>query len=430
MSQNFQASLEKYANLIINVGLNLQPGQRLLITDPLFNQGVPITVAPLVEQLVIAAYRAGARLVDVIWADENLHKRRFELAPRDSFEEFPTWQVRALLDYAERGDALLSVLARDPDLLSGYDSNLLSTAQRTTQQHLAPAFAYITQGSLNWCVVGAATEPWARKVFNGGDHPAATGNGSLTDQLWEAIFGVSRVYESDPVAAWRAHVKRLVGWSDYLNQKRYAALKYTAPGTELTVGLPPAHEWHSGVLTTTNERKLPYTPNIPTEEVFTMPHRDKVDGVVTATMPLSYGGVLIEGFTLRFEGGQVVHASAAKHEAILTKMLETDEGARRLGEVALVPHSSPISQRGLLFYNTLFDENASNHLALGRAYQFTMRDSQALTEEQFAAAGGNLSLIHVDFMMGNGKMDVDGITAEGSTEPLMRQGEWTFDVGR
>jgi aminopeptidase len=212
--------------------------------------------------------------------------------------------------------------------------------------------------------------------------------------------------------------------SAYLNNKRYTALKLSAPGTDLTIGLPEGHQWFGGANKSANG--ITFIPNIPTEEVYTMPHKDRVDGVVTATKPLNHGGVLFEDFSLTFENGRAVKVTAKQGESALRKLVETDEGAARLGEIALVPNGSPISQSGLLFYNTLFDENAANHVALGRAYPDTIKGGSGMSPEAFAAAGGNQSLIHVDFMIGSGKMDVDGISADGSSEPVMRQGEWAF----
>jgi aminopeptidase len=209
-----------------------------------------------------------------------------------------------------------------------------------------------------------------------------------------------------------------------MNRKQYAALKLAAPGTDLTVGLPKGHVWRGGRLTT--QGGISFTPNIPTEEIFTMPHKDRVEGVVTASKPLSYGGALIEGFSLTFSQGRVVDASAEKGEQGLQKLLETDEGARRLGEVALVPHSCPISQSGLLFYNILIDENASNHVALGRANKFSIENGEGMSDDEFAALGGNNSLVHVDFMVGSGEMDVDGVAEDGAVEAVMRGGEWAF----
>jgi aminopeptidase len=421
MSSDFEQMLAKYAELTVKVGLNLQPGQRLLVKgDALVTNGVSLHMAPLVQRIAAVAYQGAARLVDVIWGDEQLQLARFRHAPRDSFTEFPTWQANAALEYAQRGDAFLTILADNPDLLTDQDPELVATFQTTALKHTRPYRDYIMRDAINWTVIAGSTPDWAARVFPDLPPPVAE------SKLWEAIFEMCRLNHADPVAAWQTHLGRLAARSDYLNCKRYAALKFTAPGTDLTVGLPAGHIWKGGH--STSQSGIAFTANMPTEEIFTLPHKDKTEGVVAASMPLSHGGALIENFSLTFAQGQVVRASADKGEAILCKMLETDAGAGRLGEVALVPHSSPISQSGLLFYNSLIDENAASHIALGRAYRFSLQGGQALSDAEFAALGGNYSLTHVDFMIGSAHMYVDGLQEDGAVEPITRNGEWAFEV--
>jgi len=412
-SVDFEQLLARYANLAIKIGLNLRPGQRLLIV-------APIETAPLVRLITASAYQAGARLVDVVWDDEQLELIRFRYAPRDSFEEFPAWQSGLALDYAKNGDATMNIYARDPDLLKGQDPRLITTVQKTSATYFQPYLDQLVQNAMNWLVISAPITSWAAKVF---PHEPPE---HQVDRLWDAIFETCRLKQSDPIAAWRDHIRQLLARSDYLNQKRYTALKYSGPGTDLTVGLPRGHCWKSAQDTSTNG--ITFTPNMPTEEVFTLPERNRTSGVVRASKPLSYGGTLIDNFSLRFAEGRVVEATAASGEAVLRDLLATDEGASRIGEVALVPHSSPIAQSGLLFYNTLFDENAASHIALGQAYKFTLDGGGAMSDEQFEQAGGNHSLIHVDFMIGSGHMDVDGLREDGRAEPVMRAGEWAFKV--
>jgi aminopeptidase len=419
MSSEFERNLDKYAEVIVRVGLNLQPGQRLLIGTPGFGiYGTPIELLPLVRLIVTKAYKAGARLVDVMWNDDQLRLIRFQHAPRDSFEEFPEWRANAAFEAAKAGDAVLSLLAENPDLLLEQDPELVATVFQTKVKHFKPFGDLRSKNAMNWTVVTAPVDGWPEKVFL--DLPPD----SRKAKFWDTIFEICRVKQDDPVAAWRDHVDQLVARSNYLNHKRYTALKLTAPGTDLTVGLPGGHIWRSGCMT--SQTGIDFTANIPTEEIFTIPHKDKTAGVVTATKPLSYGGSLVEDFSLTFSEGRVVKATAKKGEESLHKLLETDEGASRLGEVALVPHSSPISQLGLLFYNILIDENASNHIALGRAYEFGLEGGEAMSGDEFAAAGGNHSLIHIDCMIGSGEMDVDGLTPDGTAEPIMRGGEWAF----
>jgi len=244
------------------------------------------------------------------------------------------------------------------------------------------------------------------------------------DALWRAIVRFCRLDAPDPIAAWQAHISTLAARRDYLNGKRFDALRYRGPGTDLTVGLPAGHLWVSA--RSISRAGIEFTANLPTEEVFTMPHRDRVDGTVAATKPLAHGGSLIEEFSLTFANGRVVDLHAARGEDVLRKIVEADEGAARLGEIALVPQDSPIAQSGVLFYNTLFDENAASHLALGSAYKFTMAAGAGMTADEFGRAGGNVSTMHVDFMVGSANLDVDGIDGGGGSEPLMRGGCWAF----
>jgi len=413
MTLSFAQMLENYADLAVKVGVNIQPGQRLIVR-------APIETAPLVRLVAKSAYKAGARLVDVLWADDQLTLTRFQYAPRDSFEEFPTWQTEGMLAYAQKGDAFLTILATDPDLLKDQDPDLIAVAQRVTQKHMAGVLSYIMRDAVNWCVIAVPIAAWAAKVFP--DEPVD----AQEAKLWDAIFEVCRLKLADPVAAWEDHIKKLLARGEYLNRKQYTALKLTAPGTELTIGLPKGHIWKSGE--GVSETGIHFTANVPTEEVFTLPHKDKTEGVVSASKPLNYGGTLIENFSLTFAEGRVTQVTADKGEAVLRNLIETDEGAGRLGEIALVPDSSPISQSGLLFYNSLFDENAANHVALGRAYKFNLAGGETMSDDEFTAAGGNTSLTHVDFMIGSSQMNVDGLAEDGQTEPVMRAGEWAFEA--
>lgn len=415
---SFAQKLQNYADLIVKVGVGLQPGQRLILRTP-------IEAAPLVRLIATSAYQAGARFVEVMWHDDAVTLARFQHAPRDSFKEFPAWRTNVLAQAAEQGDATLTIYSFDPDLLADQDPELIATAQRVLDEHMLPFRHKLMADAVNWCLISLPIPGWAAKIFP--DDPPDT----QMDKLWDLVFKMVRADQPDPVAAWQQHLADLRAREDYLNHKQYTALKYSAPGTDLTVGLPDNHIWKGGQSITTNSARIPFVANIPTEEVFTLPHKDRTHGVVAASKPLSYGGgsgggLLIEDFSLTFENGRVIKAIAKKGEETLNKMLDSDEGARQLGEVALVPYNSPISASGIMFYNTLFDENAASHLALGRAYRFCLENGPAMTPEEFAAAGGNFSLIHTDFMIGSQEMDVDGLTRDGAAEPVMRNGEWTF----
>jgi aminopeptidase len=419
MSLPSQESLQKYAELIVRTGLNLREGQRLLINN-LTTRGVLLHVAPLVREVAKAAYKAGARYVDVLWGDEELLKTRVQMAPRDSFDEFSEWQVKAAMDLFEQDGAALTIRSNNPDLMDGEDPEIVGQVQKVYLERYADFTELIGKNLINWLVVSAAGPAWAARVFPDLEPAEAE------KKLWEAIFAITRADQPDPIAAWDAHVKNLNARSEYLNAKQYAAFHYKAPGTDLTVGLPQGHFWNSAGSTTQNG--IFYIANMPTEEVFTLPHKDQINGHVSASMPLSYSGTLMEDFVLTFENGHVTKATAKKNEAALKKLVAADEGSSSLGEVALVPYSSPISQRGHLFYDALIDENAASHLALGRAYKMTLKDAENLSDEDFQARGGNVSMVHVDFMVGSDKMDIDGLQANGTKEPVMRDGEWAFDV--
>lgn len=410
MSLTFDTMLENYAELAVKMGVGLQPRQKLILR-------APVEAAPLARLVVEKAYQAGAGLVEVLWGDDATSLARYRFAQRDTFDEVPNALGDALIKGSGRGDAILSIYATDPTLLKDQDPELVAKTQKLMQQYLEPFFKKITSREVNWSLLSAPIPSWATKVFPD-DNPD-----EATRKLWDAIFKICRVDTPDPVKAWKDHADHLAERRAFLDEKQYAALRFKGPGTDLTVGMPDRHAWNGGE-SKTRGTGIPFIANLPTEEVFSMPHKDKVDGVVTTTKPLSHAGALIKGFTLRFEKGRVVDIKAENNEAVLRQLIETDEGASRLGEVALVPHSSPISQSGLLFYNTLYDENASSHLAVGRAYRSSLENGAEMSDEAFAEAGGNDSLTHVDFMIGSGKMNVDGIAKDGSVEPLMRDGEW------
>jgi len=414
-----QELLRKYAEAVVKVGLNLRAGQRLIINNAT-SRGVPPAGRALVHEVTKAAYAAGARYVEVIWGDEEMMRIRLQNAPADSFDEYPKFHVNAVMDMIKNGDALLSIYANDPDAYKGMDPERVAALQRTQLENTKEISVNVSRNAINWCVVASASPAWAAKIFPDLKPDEAE------EKLWKAIFETTRATQPDPVAAWTEHIQNLVKRGKYMQAKKYSALHYQGPGTDLTLGLPQGHRWIAARMPA--ENGVDFTANMPTEEIFTLPDRHRADGTVAATFPLSYGGSLIEDFSVTFENGKVVKVNAKKNEAILQKLIDTDEGSTRLGEVALVPASSPIATRGHLFYNTLFDENASCHIAIGRAYRFTLTGGEELNDDEFIAAGGNVSLNHVDFMIGSPQMDIDGIKEDGTREPVMRQGEWAFDV--
>jgi aminopeptidase len=417
--EQYQELLRKYAEAIVKVGLNVREGQRLVITNALA-RGVPPAGRDLVHEVTRAAYAAGARYVEAIWGDEEMLRLRLQHAPADSFDEYPTWYTNGVMDFIKRGDALLSIYANDPDVYSGLDPERLGAMQKSHLQNYQDISFHVSRNAINWCVVASGAPAWARKIFP--DLPEA----EAQEKLWQEIFESARATEPDPVAAWQEHIRNLKKRAEFMQAKKFSALHYKSENTDFTLGLPRGHKWISAQ--SLAENGVVFTANMPTEEIFTLPDRQRADGTVTSTFPLNYGGALIEDFSVTFENGRVVKVRAGKNEAILQKLVGMDEGSSRLGEVALVPASSPIARRGHLFYSTLYDENASCHIAIGRAYRFTLTGGEELSEEEFNAAGGNTSINHVDFMIGSPQMDIDGITENGSQEPVMRAGEWAFDI--
>ncbi|MBU1313350.1 MAG: aminopeptidase [Alphaproteobacteria bacterium] len=401
--------LEKLAEVAVKVGLQLQHGQDLIIT-------APIAALPLVRLITKHAYMAGAGLVTTFYADEVTTLARYAHAPDDSFDKASGWLYDGMAKAFAGGAARLAIAGDNPLLLADQDPSKVARANKANSMAYKPALEKISNFDINWNIVSYPNPSWAKVVFP--DLPEE----EAVFKLAEAIFAASRVDLADPVAAWAAHNATLRSRSDWLNGERFEALHFTGPGTDLRVGLADGHEWHGGASTAKNG--ITCNPNIPTEEVFTTPHALKVEGHVSSTKPLSHQGTLIDEIQVRFEGGRIVEAKASKGEAVLNKVLDTDEGARRLGEVALVPHSSPISKSGILFYNTLFDENASCHIALGQCYSKCFLDGASLSQEQITAQGGNSSLIHIDWMIGSDKVDIDGIKPDGSKVPVMRKGEW------
>jgi aminopeptidase len=409
MIHEFEHNLDRLAELAIHSGLGLAPGQELVMT-------ATIDALPLARRITRQAYKAGASLVTAIFTDEESSLQRFHHGSDGSFDAAPAWLYEGMAQAYRSGAARLAITGNDPALLSKEDPEKVSRVNRATSKAYRPALEQIANHQINWTIVAAATPAWGAAVF-----PDLTENEAVS-RLWRAIFTASRANLHDPVTAWKQHDENLHARATYLNERRYSALHFRGPGTDLRVGLSDGHLWLGGGTTARNGRYC--IPNIPTEEVFTTPHKDRVDGQVTSTKPLSYQGTMIEGIAVKFEAGRIVEAHASRGEEVLQKMISTDDGARQLGEVALVPHSSPIASSGLLFMNTLFDENAACHIALGQAYSACVQDADTLSPEQLAARGANTSLIHVDWMIGSNRIDVDGIGADGGAAPLMRQGEW------
>jgi aminopeptidase len=401
--------LERLAETAVKVGLRLQPGQDLFLT-------APVAALPLARRIVVEAYKAGAGLVTPILADEEIALARYRFAPDLSFDRAPGWLYDGVARAFGANTARLAIVGEDPMLLANEDPAKVARASKANSIAYQPALEKIAGFDINWNLVAYPSESWAKRVFPGEPDDVAVG------RLAEAIFSASRVDNDNPVAAWTAHNEALSRRTEWLNARKFHALHYSGSGTDLTIGLADGHDWQGGAATAKNG--ITCNPNIPTEEVFTTPHARRVDGHVVSTKPLSYQGSLIDGIAVRFEAGRIVEAKAARGEDVLKKVLDSDEGARRLGEVALVPHSSPISKSGLLFFNTLFDENAACHIALGQCYAKCFVDGDKLSPEEIAARGGNKSMIHIDWMIGSDSIDIDGVDANGGRTPVFRKGEW------
>ena len=401
--------LDRLAEVAIKIGLQLKPGQDLLLT-------APTAALPLVRKIAEHAYKAGAGLVTPILSDEAVALARYRFAPDDSFDRAAGWLYEGMAKAFSANTARLAIVGDNPMLLSGEDPAKVARASKANSIAYQPALEKVVGFDINWNIIAYPSLSWAKLVFPGDEDDVAV------KKLADAIFAASRVDNNDAVAAWKKHNAVLRERTEWLNGQRFHALQYSGPGTDLTVGLADGHEWEGGASTAKNG--ITCNPNIPTEEVFTTPHARRVSGHVVSTKPLSYQGSLIDGIAVKFEEGRIVEARASRGEEVLNKVLDTDEGSRRLGEVALVPHSSPISKSGLLFFNTLFDENAACHVALGQCYSKCFVGGDRLTPEQIAAQGGNKSFIHIDWMIGSDKIDIDGVHADGRRVPVFRKGEW------
>ncbi|MEQ6377870.1 aminopeptidase [Bacillaceae bacterium S4-13-56] len=409
---DFQQNLEKYAELVLRKGVNLQKDQPLMVN-------APVDGAYFVRVVAKKAYELGAKEVHINWTDDDLVYMRYKNVDQKVLEDFPQWRVDMLTGYAKEGAAVLSIYATDPDLLKGIDSAKIAAANKAQGTALKEYRDYTMNDKIPWTVLSIPVATWAKKIF-----PDLTAE-EAQEKLWDQIFKIVRVDKEDPVQAWTEHNQTLAKVEKFLNEKKFKKLVYKAPGTDLEIELPEGHLWKGGSAKT--EKGIEFNPNMPTEEVFTAPHKYGVNGKVSSTLPLNYGGNVIDKFTLTFKDGEVVDYAAEEGLDTLKHLLETDEGSRRLGEVALVPHQSPISQSGLIFYNTLYDENASCHLALGKAYPTNVEGGSAMSDEELDKNGINDSLSHVDFMMGSAELDIDGVTADGQVQPIFRKGNWAID---
>ncbi len=408
--KDFQTKMNEYAKLTIEVGINLQENQPLVIT-------APVEGADFVRLLAKNAYEKGASEVYINWNDDVLTKLKYENAPMEVFENFPKWRCEAMVDFAERGAGFISIHADDPELLKEIDPKKIAVANKSASIVMKPFRKYTMNDINSWCVISIPTKGWAQRVFKDLTPDEAV------EKLWDAILKATRMDLEDPVKAWKDHINVLGEKVNYLNEKRFKTLHYTSSnGTDLNIELPKDHKWSGG--TGTNAKGTYFVANMPTEEVYTLPHKKGVNGIVYSTKPLNYGGNLIDDFWVKFQDGKVVDFYAKKGQEILKDLLDIDEGAKYLGEVALVPYSSPISKADIVFYNTLFDENASCHLAFGKAYPTSLIGGEDMTEEELDKSGVNNSLTHEDFMVGSKDLSIVGTTHNGEVIQIFKDGEW------
>lgn len=408
---SFQEKLEQYAELAVQVGLNVQKGQLIMINTT-------VDTLEFTRLVVKKAYEAGAKRVHVNYTDPVQTRMHFEMAPDEAFHEYPAWSVAQRDEIIDTGGSFLWIDAEDPDLLTGIPAKRLSDSQKSAGRALERYRQAVGTDKIAWSIIAIPSKEWAGKVFP--DLEAAEG----IDALWNAIFKTVRIGEGNAIEQWKQHIDLLEARAGQLNSKRFSKLHYTAPGTDLTIELPDKHIWMSGASKTPQNNA--FIANMPTEEVYTVPLKYGVNGTVRNTKPLVYQGNIIDGFTLEFEEGKIVNAKAETGQELLDEMLKADKGSAYLGEVALVPHHSPISDSNILFFNTLFDENASNHLAIGDSYPTCYEGGRDLERKQLESIGLNTSIVHEDFMIGSAEMNIDGIHKEGTREPVFRNGNWAF----
>lgn len=407
---NFERLLEKYAQTLVKTGINVTEGHTVVLQ-------IDVDQAPLARLITKEAYKSGAAEVIVKWSDDVISREQFIGTPEERLTDIPQYRVDESLDHIKKGASRISVRSSDPDALAGVDAAKVAAFQSAAGKALHEQLKATQANKVSWTVAAAAGAKWAAKVF-----PNLDTEEEQLDALWDAIFKAVHLYDEDPIETWTIKDTVLNEKAQELNKEQFTALHYTAPGTDLIVGLPDNHLWEGAG--SDNARGERFMANMPTEEVFSAPDANRVDGVVRSTKPLSYAGTTIKDMVFTFKDGKVIDVKAAQGEETLKRLIETDEGASRLGEVALVPDPSPISQSGITFYNTLFDENASNHLALGSAYAFSLIGGTEMSEDELKAAGLNRSNTHVDFMIGSKDMNIDGIRKDGTRVPVFRNGDW------
>ena len=406
-----EKNLQKYAQLVVEVGVNVQKDQIVVIRTP-------IEGAAFARAMTESAYKIGAKKVIVDYSDEQITKLTYTHASEKTLGEVADYEVARYEELVAKNAAFISISAGDPDLLKDINPDKISISQKASGTALKVFRKAISNSDVCWCVVSIPTPSWSRKVF-----PNETVD-RAEEMLWDKIFEAVRIYDKDPVQAWRKHTDNLGKRCDYLNKKKIKLLHYIAPGTDLKVELVKGHKWEGGGEKGTNG--IYFVANMPTEEVFTMPNKYGVNGTLKATKPLVYGGNLIDEFNFKFKDGKIIEFNAKTGKAMLDKLIKTDEGASYLGEVAIVPVSSPVCQTNTLFFNTLFDENASCHFAIGNSYPTNLEGGTSMTEEELKSNGANTSITHEDFMVGSNRLNIVATTEDGETFDVLKDGEWAF----
>lgn len=409
---NFNEKLAQYADLAVKTGVNIQKDQILVLQ-------CPVEYAEFARMITENAYKSGAKDVVVVWKDEKLSRIRFDYAALEVFETIPEWRAKLFNGYAKEGAAFMNVLAEDPEIFKGVSSDKLLANVKASEIGLKEYRDCFDKSELQWNLIAVPNKAWAKKVFPNCSEEEAI------NKLWEAIFKTVHVGTEYPVALWKKHGETLGEKSAILNKKQFAKLHYkNSIGTDFVVGMPKNHIWSGGG--DTNTKGIFFFPNMPTEEVFTAPDCRYAEGKVVSSIPLSYQGTLITDFNVTFKDGRVVDFEAKEGYEALERLLNTDEGSRRLGEVALVPYNSAISNMGILFYNTLFDENASCHFAFGKCYPNTIKGGEFLSKEELKKIGGNDSMNHVDFMVGTSDLTIIGIEENGEETVIFKDGNWAI----
>lgn len=404
--------LKKYAMLAVNTGVNIKKDNILVITSP-------IETAEFARLIAKEAYNFGAKEVIVHYSDQQLTKIKLENSSLETISDYPSWMAEGYNYYARQGACFISIAANDPDGLKGVSVEKIGESQKARTTALKEYYDNSMSNKCRWCVLSVPTLSWAKKVF-----PNLSDEKAL-ESLWDVIFKTVRVDTKDPIKAWENHNAYLEEKIKFMNDNNFKSVHLkSSNGTDLNIELPEGHIWAGG--SEEDVKGIPFNANMPTEEIFTLPKKTGVNGIVYSSKPLSYSGNLIDNFSITFEDGRAIDFTAETGYDILKQMLESDEGAKYLGEVAFVPYNSPISNSKLIFFNTLFDENAACHLAFGRAYESCVKNADKYSEEELEKMGVNNSVIHVDFMIGTSDLEITGINKNGETIKIFSNGNWTF----